>query len=123
VVFGLYFVGCAFLLAVAGTYAQGFFGLCLAGLCFGGGIALMPSTNADYFGPKNVGGNYGLMFTGFAISGFVGPAVVARVVQSAGNDPASAYRVVFIALAGIAVGGMLLGAALRPPRQAIRPSL
>jgi len=115
-VFALYVFGCAFLLAPASTYAQGFLGMCLAGLCFGGGIAMMPSTNADYFGAKNVGGNYGVMFTGFAISGFVGPAVVARVVQSAGTDPTPAYRAVFYVLAGIAVAGLVLGAALRPPK-------
>ena len=112
-VFALYFVACASLLAGAHSYAQGFLGICLAGLCFGGGIALMPSTNADYFGAKNVGGNYGIMFTGFAVSGFVGPAVVARVVETSRS---AGYRTVFLAFAGLAVFGMALGAALRPPR-------
>jgi OFA family oxalate/formate antiporter-like MFS transporter len=117
-VFALYFVACAFLLAGATSYVQGLLGLCLAGLCFGGGIALMPSTNADYFGAKNVGGNYGIMFTGFAVSGFVGPALVADVVQSAtkAGDAGTGYRAVFLVFAGIAVVGAVLGAVLRPPR-------
>jgi OFA family oxalate/formate antiporter-like MFS transporter len=117
-VFVLFFVACTFFLAGAASFTQGFLGLCLAGLCFGGGVALMPSTNADYFGAKNVGGNYGLMFTGFGVSGFVGPMVVARVVEAAthAGDAAAGYRAVFLTFAGIAVVGALLASVLRPPQ-------
>ena len=38
-------------------------GLCLAAFAYGGYLALMPSLTADYFGPKNVGANYGLVFS------------------------------------------------------------
>ncbi|MGD0828452.1 MAG: OFA family MFS transporter [Desulfobaccales bacterium] len=32
---------------------------------YGGGLALMPSFTADFFGPKNLGMNYGLVFLGW----------------------------------------------------------
>jgi OFA family oxalate/formate antiporter-like MFS transporter len=32
---------------------------------YGGGLALMPSYTADFFGPKNLGMNYGLVFLGW----------------------------------------------------------
>jgi OFA family oxalate/formate antiporter-like MFS transporter len=38
---------------------------------YGGGLALMPSFAADFFGPKNLGMNYGLIFFGWGIGVFV----------------------------------------------------
>jgi OFA family oxalate/formate antiporter-like MFS transporter len=38
---------------------------------YGGGLALLPSFTADYFGPKNLGFNYGLVFIGWGIAFFV----------------------------------------------------
>ncbi|MEE8551917.1 MAG: OFA family MFS transporter, partial [Desulfobacterales bacterium] len=37
----------------------------LAYWVYGGGLALLPSYTADYFGPKNLGMNYGLVFLGW----------------------------------------------------------
>jgi MFS transporter, OFA family, oxalate/formate antiporter len=38
---------------------------------YGGGLALMPALTADYFGAKNLGLNYGLVFIGWGIAFFV----------------------------------------------------
>ncbi len=38
---------------------------------YGGGLALMPAFTADYFGAKNLGLNYGLVFIGWGIAFFV----------------------------------------------------
>src|SRR5882757_3056292 len=38
---------------------------------YGGGLALMPAFTADYFGAKNLGFNYGLVFLGWGIAFFV----------------------------------------------------
>jgi OFA family oxalate/formate antiporter-like MFS transporter len=38
---------------------------------YGGGLALMPSFAADFFGPKNLGMNYGLIFIGWGLGVFV----------------------------------------------------
>ena len=37
---------------------------------YGGGLALMPSFAADFFGPKNLGMNYGLIFFGWGLGVF-----------------------------------------------------
>jgi len=42
-------------------------GLCLAAFAYGGYLALMPSLTADYYGPKHVGANYGLVFTAWGL--------------------------------------------------------
>jgi OFA family oxalate/formate antiporter-like MFS transporter len=38
---------------------------------YGGGLALMPSYTADFFGPKNLGMNYGLVFIGWGLGFFM----------------------------------------------------
>jgi len=45
------------------------------GLNFGGNFALFPSATADYFGTKNLGMNYGFIFTAYGVAGILGPAV------------------------------------------------
>ncbi|MGC8668951.1 MAG: OFA family MFS transporter [Chthonomonadales bacterium] len=47
-------------------------GASLVGFNFGGNFALFPSTTADLFGAKNLGANYGLVFTSYGIAGVVG---------------------------------------------------
>jgi MFS transporter, OFA family, oxalate/formate antiporter len=45
------------------------------GLNFGGNFALFPSATADYFGSKNLGMNYGWIFTAYGVAGILGPVV------------------------------------------------
>ncbi len=45
------------------------------GLNFGGNFALFPSATADYFGTKNIGMNYGWIFTAYGVAGILGPVV------------------------------------------------
>lgn len=48
----------------------------IMGFFFGGYLALYPSVTADYYGTKNLGINYGLMYQGYGISAFVGAFLV-----------------------------------------------
>ncbi len=48
----------------------------LIGFCFGGYLSLFPSITADYYGTKNLGINYGLMYQAYGISAFAGPIIV-----------------------------------------------
>lgn len=58
-----------------------FLGLCsLIGFCFGGFLALFPSVTADYYGTKNVGTNYGLIFVAYGIAAIIGPKIGTSVV-------------------------------------------
>lgn len=38
---------------------------------YGGGLAILPALTADYFGAKNLGANYGLVFLGWGLAFFV----------------------------------------------------
>ena len=44
----------------------------IVGFNFGGNFALFPSATADLFGAKNLGANYGWVFTSYGIAGVVG---------------------------------------------------
>lgn len=45
---------------------------CLVGFNYGGCFALFPSATADFFGARNLGANYGWLFTSYGIAGFAG---------------------------------------------------
>jgi len=47
-------------------------GAAIVGFNYGGCFALFPSATADLFGAKNVGANYGWVFTSYGIAGVVG---------------------------------------------------
>jgi OFA family oxalate/formate antiporter-like MFS transporter len=57
---------------------------------YGGGLALMPAFTADYFGPKNLGFNYGLIFIGWGIAFFV-PQLGGYLTDSTGSLNATFY--------------------------------
>lgn len=44
----------------------------LVGFCFGGNFALFPPTTAEFFGTKNFGSNYGIVFTSYGVGGVIG---------------------------------------------------
>jgi OFA family oxalate/formate antiporter-like MFS transporter len=57
----------------------------LIGFCFGGNFALFPSATADFFGSKNVGKNYGVMFTAYGIAGITGAFVAGPIYDFFGS--------------------------------------
>ena len=57
----------------------------LIGFCFGGNFALFPSATADFWGSKNVGKNYGVMFTAYGIAGITGAFVAGPIVDATGS--------------------------------------
>lgn len=111
-------LACAFVVRGAAEITQLLVGLCVAVFAFGGYLALMPAVTADYYGPKNVGANYGLVFTAFGASGFFVPRYFAGLVDAAkqAGDIAAGYNQVYMILAGMAAVGAMLPLALRAPR-------
>ncbi len=54
-------------------------------LCYGGGFGVMPSFNADYFGTRYLGQNYGMILTAWGVAGVVGPLIAATVRDRTGS--------------------------------------
>ena len=57
----------------------------LIGFNYGTNLSLFPSTTKDYFGLKNFGMNYGLVFSAWGIGGFIFPRVSQMVVAATGS--------------------------------------
>jgi OFA family oxalate/formate antiporter-like MFS transporter len=53
--------------------------------CYGGGFGTMPSFNADYFGTKYLGQNYGFIITAWGVAGLVGPYIAGTVKDRTGS--------------------------------------
>ena len=71
-------------------------------LCYGGGFGTMPSFNADYFGTRHMGANYGVLLTAWGAAGVAGPVFVAAVNDTSGTF-SGALPVVALALAAATV--------------------
>ena len=56
-------------------------GIITVGLCFGGYLALFPAITADFYGTKNIGINYGLVFTAYGVGGLLGSLFAPRVLE------------------------------------------
>lgn len=63
-----------FLLAGMKTPLSLAIGASIVGFNFGGNFALFPSVTADLFGARNLGANYGWVFTSYGVAGVVGIA-------------------------------------------------
>ncbi len=57
-------------------------GIGIVGLCFGGYLALYPAVVADFYGTKNMGVNYGWMFTAYGAGGLAGPYLTAVLMKN-----------------------------------------
>jgi len=81
------------------------------GLCFGGFLAVYPAATGDFFGTKDFGTNYGLVFLGYGVGCFVGPLIGGIVYDVTGS-----YSVAFIAAGILALcGGGIVALFLKPP--------
>ncbi len=96
-------------------------GLCVVGFAYGGYLAIMPSFTADYFGAKNIGANYGIIFTAWGVCGFTVPKYFAGIMvqAKAAGDLAGGYNKVYFTLAMMSIVGIVLTFIVKRPVQAI----
>lgn len=73
---------------------------------YGGGLALMPAFTADYFGSKNLGFNYGLVFLGWGIAFFV-PQLAGYIKDTYSSMDYAFYLSGGLLLAAVAVSRVL----------------
>lgn len=86
---------------------------CWVGFHFGGNLALFPLLTAEYFGTKNLGANYGLVFTAYGVGGVLGPILAGQVW-----DTVHSYRWAFFPAAAGCLVAMTLAMALARIRTA-----
>jgi OFA family oxalate/formate antiporter-like MFS transporter len=79
--------------------------------CYGTQLSVFASTTADFYGTKNLGLNYGVLFTAWGAAGILGPMIAGRVFDAFGD-----YRYAFYAagvLSFIAFGSLMFASVLR----------
>jgi len=99
--FSVYTVALFFVLPHAASYTSYVVGICAAAFSFGGYLALMPAITADYFGTKNLGINYGWMFTAYGAAAIFGPLLIARIKEASGGYSQALYILAALSLVGI----------------------
>ncbi len=85
---------------------------CAIYFCFGGNFSLFPTATTDLFGSKNLGPNYGMVFTAYGIAGFIGATMVNAFVSIFGS-----YLILFIVMGLMSVGAAVLAYLTKPPKR------
>jgi len=82
-------------------------GLSLVGLCFGGFLALYPALTSDRYGAKNLGINYGIVFTAYGGGSVLGPTMASYFRTFHGSYLPAFYIAAVLALTGVLVTFLL----------------
>jgi OFA family oxalate/formate antiporter-like MFS transporter len=89
----------------------------LMGANYGANLALYPSVTKDFYGLKNFGVNYGLVFTAWGLGGFALSLVAGRLYDTYKTFTYSCYLA-----AGLLVLAAIVALMLRPPRAQNAPA-
>jgi OFA family oxalate/formate antiporter-like MFS transporter len=79
---------------VTGTFETGLVFLLLVFIvywCYGTQLSVNASTTSDFWGTKNAGINYGLLFTAWGVAGIIGPRLGGQLFDRFGNYQAAFY--------------------------------
>jgi OFA family oxalate/formate antiporter-like MFS transporter len=89
-------------------------GTAFTGLCYGTIFTLMPAATADFYGVKNLGVNYGFVFTGFGVAGVLGSRYAGLV-----RDLFGSYSLAFKICAAMLLVAAALAFSTRSPAKDI----
>lgn len=79
----------------------------LIGFCFGGFLAIYPALTSDYYGSRNLGVNYGVVFTAYGAGSVLGP-----IMASYFHDYQGSYLPAFYVSAALTIIAIILTLAL-----------
>jgi nitrate/nitrite transporter NarK len=80
------------------------------GFNYGTNLSLFPSVTKDFFGLKNFGVNYGLVFSAWGIGGFIFPRVSQMIVAYTGTP-----KMAYVLAAALLMAGAVLALVTRAP--------
>lgn len=86
-------------------------GAAAVGFNYGANLSLFPSTTADFYGTKNLGVNYGLVFTAWGVGGVFGGQVAGKIVDATGS-----YNGAYLVAATLCILAALLTFVTKPPK-------
>jgi len=78
--------------------------------CYGTQLSVNASTTSDFWGTKNAGINYGMLFTAWGVAGIIGPRIAGVLFDKYKN-----YQMAFYWAAGLALVALLCELAAKRP--------
>ncbi len=106
-------LGAMAVLSLATIYEGFLVGVAITGVVFGGFLAVMPALSAFFFGQKNLGSNYGVLFTGYGLGALVATFAIGPLYNAFGSYVPAFYVGIVLSLVGLAISFLV-----RPPRPA-----
>jgi OFA family oxalate/formate antiporter-like MFS transporter len=108
------FMGVLYLSSAPAMLALAAFGV---GSNYGANLTLFPATTADFFGVKNLGVNYGLVFTAWGFGGVMGSMAAGWIVDATTTTttPNGSYTIAYAIAAGLCVLAAVMTLILKPP--------
>jgi OFA family oxalate/formate antiporter-like MFS transporter len=85
--------------------------------CYGTLLSVFPSTTADFFGTKNLGVNYGWVFTAWGVAGIVGPMIGGYMFRTYKD-----YTVAFYTAGVLAIISLVCMAIAKKPAPVAAPA-
>ena len=88
---GISMVGMPLLIAVGANVTALFVLIFVIYWCYGTQLSVNGSAASDFWGTKNAGINYGMLFTAWGVAGIIGPMIGASLLKSSGSFKAPFY--------------------------------
>jgi MFS transporter, OFA family, oxalate/formate antiporter len=98
---------CMIIISIVSLNIVTFF-ICLSGIafCFGGFLSVFPTITGDFYGLKNLGSNYGIIYQAYGLSALLGPIIIST---TGGLKPT------FIVSALLSIIGAFITFIVKPP--------
>ncbi len=94
------------------TITQFIIGSATVGFCYGACLSVFPSITSDYWGSKNLGLNYGIVFTAWGVGGVLGPILAGKIADATGN-----YNTAYMISSALLVFAAVLTFATKAPER------
>jgi MFS family permease len=99
--------------STVGTFVLG---SAVVGFSYGACLSLFPSATADFWGTRNLGLNYGIMFTAWGVGGVFGPIMAGKIADLTGS-----YNIGYLISSALMVIGALMTLFTKAPERKIIP--
>ncbi|MEM4315378.1 MAG: hypothetical protein QXT66_03445 [Nitrososphaerota archaeon] len=77
-------------------------------LVFGGWLAIAPNAASTFLGMKNLGANYGIVFTAYGVSALVGPPLAAYLQNMTQMHSTPFAMIAVLVVVGLAISSLSL---------------
>ena len=93
------------------SFVPVFAAACMIYFAYGAMLSVYPSACGDNYGTKNLGLNYGIMFSAWGVGGVFGPMLGGKIADATGS-----YSLAFTIAAGILIVAAVVGFFIKPYR-------